>query len=53
MQPAADMEEGRGFIDGYEDHIRCWTPQTLYELNLGVVVGDIKPETDCSPEDQW
>lgn len=33
-------------MDGYEDHIRCWTPQTLYELNLGVVVGDIKPETD-------
>lgn len=40
-------------MDGYEEITLGAGHHRLYELNLGVVVGDIKPETDCSPEDQW
>lgn len=33
-------------------HIRCCSLEAVYELSLGVVMGDSKPETDWSWEDQ-
>ncbi len=44
-QPAADMEEGSGV---YGDYIRYCSLYLAYEVNLGVVIGNRKPETDQS-----